>query len=262
MFIHYDIYMRQFFVSLAISIKMDKEKIKKERIKMNILRKTKMFANLKQIENKSEIDPSENPKIIKLLEDIATILNNTSKIIFSDLPTEKTNRKLECDDYAETYDTPECFIMKVLNEITLEGNAVYNFELTADQSFIMNLTSIVRSLLYSIGRHTLDMKPYAEYFVEKINKVTNPLYVKLCCEAKTSEGGTPYYTCGRAIQEIFSHKFPKIMIYSTKNEYDDNTDEASFSRCIKSPEQIEGGYYKKYLKYKTKYLNEKKKLNK
>jgi hypothetical protein len=129
--------------------------------------------------------------------------------------------------------------------------------------FIELFSELVTIGLYSLGQNLMNMGGIASEIVKLINEKTDRKYALLNCRDRLGS-----YTCGRAVSinlKPGDKDTPRIIIFNTKSENDDEVDfERYFSVLPTKGEQqytLDGDkhyYWKKYLKYKQKYINLKK----
>ncbi len=139
---------------------------------------------------------------------------------------------------------------------------------------------VLQYVLYTLGTNIMNMTPIAKSIVRIINDMIGYTYIILNCK-----NGLGSYTCGRAVSSIHKmpeEKIPRLVIFNTNSSEDDNLDSNYYKTLVTDEENklnLENGgdryyyknkylkyneteldqmFYKKYLKYKQKYLDLKK----
>ena len=127
-----------------------------------------------------------------------------------------------------------------------------------NQHEINKLSNYIFVILRGFGYHYKCLVPLVNCIKKTVNDIMGENYLIIDCrdisEYNVCDDST--YTCGRAIypnSNILSNN--KIIIYNTVSEYDMDVD---INYVVNKYAQLHGGsnkYYRKYLKYKNKYLN-------
>lgn len=163
------------------------------------------------------------------------------------------------------------------NEISMDGQmiddiySIFSFieninyqNLNIDNdTFIENFYKVIKVYLYAYGLNIMNMTPLVRLIVDRINSRTRrPRYAILNCRDNLGS-----YTCGRAVSfTIDPTKTTKIILFNTVSEFDDFEDseyqQTLVNTTFEHGQRDVNFYYKKYLKYKSKYIEMKKKLNK
>ncbi len=108
--------------------------------------------------------------------------------------------------------------------------------------FISAFGNLITFLLYQAGYAIHNLSDILDYLVKLINDNTRPDYIIITCPKD--------YYCGRALYiRTEPGKNSRILIYRTNDKAEPQQIEV-----LEKAELIPGGYYKKYLKYKAKYL--------
>ena len=114
--------------------------------------------------------------------------------------------------------------------------------------FIEYFGLLITVLIYQVGLAIHNLDDFIEGFVKKINECTRENYSVITCDKS--------YFCGRAVYiRTDPSKNSKILFYETNTEAIPQQE-----KVLARAEHISGGYYQKYLKYKTKYLKLKNQL--
>jgi len=128
--------------------------------------------------------------------------------------------------------------------------------------FILFLRLIIQGIIMQVGYLTKGIIPFVKKIIENIRQITNPKYITLNCNH--IEDATDY-CCGRFVTYIVNETSPtKIVIMNTLPnsvpdfEYEKKIQENPEVEPINVGVKFGGGYYKKYIKYKNKYLKLKK----
>jgi len=163
----------------------------------------------------------------------------------------------------------------------LSGLALIYIEGKNIQSDFLILDLTIKSISYVL------MYPlkFIKYLVKKINEKIGYEYIVINCRDGLEEDILDNYTCGRAVQyssigkslsytddedeekKIIEKKEPKIIIYNTISTEDMGLDTEYYNKIKDDPKKCPEGktgecsFYKKYLKYKVKYLKIKKMRN-
>ncbi len=125
------------------------------------------------------------------------------------------------------------------------------------------IESFFRVFNYIILPYKLSIYNFYDYLpdiVKKVNDMFRKDYIVIDCNkdyGKFIDAGFirkeyPEYRCGRASTfKVGPGLNTRIIIYNSMHEFDNNPDDTYAFSIL---DKYHGGYYKKYLKYKTKYL--------
>jgi len=143
---------------------------------------------------------------------------------------------------------------------TLESK-IYNSEF-----FIKFIYIGIYAIIMQMEVYTLNMLPFVKKIIDAIRKLTNPNYIRLNCNyisetIPTIQTSTDY-CCGRFVTHIINDSTPtKIIITNTDLH---GRPDVEYEKKIQENPNIEttngikygggGNFYKKYIKYKCKYL--------
>ena len=176
----------------------------------------------------------------------------------------------ETGEYQSRHEISGFYLLQQLENIP---ESIYN-----NRDFIIHFSTLVIIYCKWLGLHTKNIGEFIERITEIINSKTRPNYMSIECNLKE-------YTCGRVILPLpdSNSDSPKIIVFNTVSTDDDSLDMVFLETIFKKyntyfnlykPNEIHDKYpssdttsddksfLQKYLKYKKKYINLKKQINK
>jgi len=236
----------------------------------------KLFKKLKDVSKLDEKEIESNIKQMNVqIRPMKDILYTDYEKQLKDSLGERPYQGKWNNSYVEL-DEDNNLLIDFSKKIYLNGT-IFNFlkvtDIFADEDFkklldnnhfIEFFSNLITIGLYSLGQNLMNMGGIAEEIVKIINEKTGRKYALLNCK-----DGISSYTCGRAVSNNLrpatGENTPRIIIFNTVSSYDDNIDFERYAAIFpedNEPNYTLGGdkhyYWKKYMKYKQKYMSLKK----
>ncbi len=218
----------------------------------------KIIINISKIINnfneETYLNDEYSNSINKLTKNIDGILNdreiNGSNMInkrISDLKYSYELKKFKKNYQSDKYEIDEKTFFEnfPLDFITNFDFTGKNCKLLDHPVFVEFYCKLLEFLIFGVSFAVHNLSDFLPKIVEELNNNTRPNFIILDCKM-----GNHSYGCGRAINfRIEPGKNARIFIFDTDDDM-----QPQYLHLLKTQEKTAGGYYKKYIKYKTKYL--------